>query len=221
MRRRRRRGLVAEVFRRRSGAAVCTTWGGDQQQAEKSGSYTFNLMAGSFSRQWLDRVCGHLKPSRKLWRSNGVSAEAYARQKIDLLKNAVTEIVGPVRAAIGRTGGGLAAVQLDQVGLQGGDDSVYVDVAVFDEDGVFVLRPPYRGAGDVEVFDVGFHRAVVIGGSAAVADELDAGEFEEGVVLFVADQARTKSAGTSNVLLSVVRRSVTCVGVIATGCVGK
>ena len=68
-------------------------------------------------------------------------------------------------------------------------------MAVFDEDGELVLRAAYRSARDVEVGDGRFHRLLVEGRGAGSFAQLQAGEFEEGVVLLVADQGEDEVGG--------------------------
>ncbi len=76
-----------------------------------------------------------------------------------------------------------------------GEDSVDVDVAVFEEDFVAGLGAGDGGADDVEVGDVGFHGFGVEEGDIVIGGEFDAGHFCEGHVSSIAGHEKYKIGG--------------------------
>ena len=79
--------------------------------------------------------------------------------------------------------------------LQGGDNSIDMDVGGLDEDLGAGLGPGDGGAGDIDIRDRGLHRFWVEFWLAIVADEFDVELRKEGLVLLVSGEEQHKVGG--------------------------
>lgn len=67
-----------------------------------------------------------------------------------------------------------------------------MNVTVFDEYPVFILRPAHGGSGDINTRNIGFHGPHVVSGSSTVSIQLHSGHRQKRCVLLVPDLHQDK-----------------------------